>query len=110
MNALRRRITGKSSTEPSREGTPDRKEDKRLHQPQKHKSGGKRRTAWIFFLGGIFGIAVAAFFVGNNDMLHITALSELYLDSLLEVLPIGLVNDAKDLQKNEKDAIDYDSF
>ena len=61
-------------------------------------------------LGRIFGIAVAAFFVGNNDMLHITALSELYLDSLLEVLPIGLVNDAKELQKNEKDAIDYDSF
>lgn len=111
MNALRRRITSKSSTEPSAEPSaePSRKRTP-AHHVQKHKSGGKRRTAWIFFLGGIFGIAVAAFFVGNNNMLDIAALSDLNLDSLFEVLPVGLVNDAKELQKHEKDAIDYDSF
>lgn len=116
MNELRRRIIGDSSTEPSREGTPDKKEDlrvvpeKKLTHLKKHKAGGKRRTAWIFTLGGIFGIAVAAFFVGNNEILDIAALGDLNLDSLLEVLPAGLVNDAKEFQKHEKDAIDYDSF
>lgn len=120
MNVLRRRLIGDSSTEPSaepsREGTPDKKDEyrvipeKKLAHLKKHKPGGKRKTAWIFTLGGIFGIAVAAFFVGNNDMLDIAALGDLNLDALLEVLPAGLVNDAKELQKHEKDAIAYDSF
>jgi phospholipid:diacylglycerol acyltransferase len=120
MNVLRRRIVGESSTEPSaepsREGSPVRKDDhvaqpeSAATNPKKRKRGGKRKTAWIFTLGGIFGIAVAAFFVGNNDMLDITALGDLNLESLLEVLPAGLVNDAKELQRHEKDAIAYDSF
>jgi len=120
MNSLRRRIVGDSSNEPSaepsREGTPDKKEEyraipeKKLVHLKKQKSSSKRRSAWIFTLGGLFGIALAAFFVGNSDMIDIATLSDLNLDSLFEVLPSGLVNDAKELQKNEKDAIDYDSF
>ena len=120
MNSLRRRIVGDSSNEPSaepsREGTPDKKEEyraipeKKLARLKKQKSGSKRRSAWIFTLGGLFGIALAAFFVGNSDMIDIATLSDLNLDSLLEVLPSGLVNYAKELQKHEKDAIDYDSF
>lgn len=112
--SLRRRIFGtSSSTDPpssedtSREGTPGA-EDLRV-VPSKHlqklaqkaahaRHGTKRRNAWIFVLGGLFGIAVAAFFAGNQDMLDLRALADVNLDSLLDVLPAGLIRDAQALQ------------
>ena len=41
---------------------------------------------------------VAAFFAGNQDYLDLKALADLNLDSLLDVLPAGLIKDAQDLQ------------
>ncbi|PSK46574.1 hypothetical protein B9Z65_5542 [Elsinoe australis] len=125
MSALRRRFLGALKTEdspgstpdPSREPSPTRDSEeyrvvptKQLKKLTGRPKGSKRRNAWIFGLGGLFGILVAGFFAGGNDLMDIAAFSDLNLDSLFDVLPAGLVKDAKDLQKKERDAVDYDSF
>ncbi|KAF2457507.1 Lecithin:cholesterol acyltransferase-domain-containing protein [Lineolata rhizophorae] len=82
-----------------------------LGKKGKGGKGSKRRSVWIFGLGGLFGLAVAAFFAGNSEYVpDLTSLSEMNLDSILDVLPAGLVKDAQDLQKHERDAVNYDSF
>lgn len=110
MSSLRRRIFGSSgdSTPTSRSSSPtpaggDELQvipDKELKKLSKtgHKTGRKRWNAWIFGLGGLFGVAVAAFFAGNNEMLDLRAIADVNLDSILDVLPAGLVKDAQDLQ------------
>lgn len=37
-------------------------------------------------------------------------LKDMNLDSIFDVLPAGLINDARDLQRHERDAVNYDSF
>lgn len=111
MSTLRRRIFGVSSDTPPSSGTStpsgDKNEDlavvpskhlEKLAEKARRPKGTKRRNAWIFGLGGVFGIVVAAFFAGNQEMLHLNALTDLNLDSILDVLPAGLIQDAKDLQ------------
>ncbi|OCK76562.1 phospholipid:diacylglycerol acyltransferas-like protein [Lepidopterella palustris CBS 459.81] len=117
MNFLRRRFAGDSSTEVSREVTPepDKKDASRVITAKKlhsvHKSRNiKRRNIWIFGLGGLFGVAVAAFFAGSNDMIDLSLLADMNLDSILDALPAGLVRDAQEIQKHERDAVNYDSF
>jgi len=60
--------------------------------------GNKRRNAWIFGLGGLFGILVAGYFAGNNDIIDLPYLKDMNLESLLDVLPAGLIRDANELQ------------
>jgi hypothetical protein len=60
--------------------------------------GTKRRNAWVFGLGGLFGVAVAAFFAQSNEMLDLPALPELHLESILEALPAGFMQDARSFQ------------
>jgi phospholipid:diacylglycerol acyltransferase len=102
---LRRRLFQRSedSPEPSREPTPAPGEEYRvvdaakLHKLSKSK-GSKRRNAWIFGLGGLFGILVAGFFASNNDMIDLSNLTDVNLESIMDVLPAGLVKDARDIQ------------
>lgn len=123
MSFLRRRILGDpSSSEPSRDASPARdnegegdngnsRDDKdeeykiipasklqKLQKLTKKKSSSKRRNVWIFGLGGLFGILLAVFFAGNSDMVDLASLTDLNLDSILDVLPAGLVKDAQALQ------------
>lgn len=110
MATLRRRLLGgtpPTSEDPSRESSPGRGEElhvvpakklKKLVKTEQSVRGSKRQKLWLFSLGGIFGVAVAAFFAGNNDMIDLKALSEMNLDSILDVLPDGLIKDAQDLQ------------
>lgn len=114
MSSLRRRLFGESSSERLR--TPslpsvDLAEDeehvtlplrqlehiKKLLKSNKAK-GNKRRNAWIFGLGGLFGILVAGYFAGNNDMIDLPYLKDINLDSILDILPAGLIRDANELQ------------
>lgn len=64
--------------------------------------GTKRRNAWIFGLGGLFGVLAAGFFAsptGSLDKLvDMTGLSDLNLDSILDVLPAGLIKDVQQMQ------------
>lgn len=115
MSFLRRRFGGAgdgSSLDVSREPSPaptstsDRPANLRLvtaEQLQTLKSKakgrrGKRTTAWIFGLGGLFGLCVAAFFAGNNEMIDLRALQDVNLESVWEALPAAFVTDAQRLQ------------
>ena len=104
MNILRRRA-GDSSRQPAQD-TPDEANDYRVGPPKElqgnakshHNKGSKRWTAWIFVLGGVFGIMVAVFFVGRNEMLDFAGLHDLSLDSILDVLPAGMMREAKQFE------------
>ena len=109
MSFLRRRILGDSSNDTSRETTPGpesgedllvvpAKKLKSLQKGGKLGKGARNRHLWVFGLGGLFGLAIAALFAGNNDMLDLASFTDMNLDSILDALPVGLVKDARDLQ------------
>ncbi|PHH62001.1 hypothetical protein CDD82_2063 [Ophiocordyceps australis] len=71
----------------------------------------KRRNTFIFLLGGLCGLIVAGFFAKTSDLIDLPELSDLTVESLLDVLPAGLVRDIGDLMQGQRDATDsYDSF
>lgn len=101
MSTLRRRILGDSSSEPSREPSPAKGEPVTLiaaSQLEKLKSKKGKRKQWIIFgLGGLFGLVVAAFFANQHDVINLEGLVDFNLDSLIDVIPAGIVKDAKDI-------------
>lgn len=107
MSFLRRRFGGNdsSSTEVSRDPTPDPDRPANLRvvtaeklQTLKKGKNGKKKNFWIFGLGGLFGVLAAAFFAGSNDMIDLSSLEGMNLDSILEALPAGFLKDAQQLQ------------
>lgn len=62
----------------------------------------KRRNAWIFALGGLFGLVVAGFFAskdgGLDKLVELAGLEDMNLDNLYDVLPKGLVRDVQNMQ------------
>lgn len=125
MSDLRRRIFGASTPDStpssSRDASPapfqqDNQDDggeyKIIPKPQLEKlrkevkevrrKGTRRRSAWVFALGGLFGIFLAGFFASNNGSLDrlvdMAGIKDMNLDSLLDVLPAGLIKDVQDLQ------------
>ena len=101
---LRKRIPGVSSStstpSDSREESPAQADEVVLAPKSKvhhGKTGKKRRNGFIFFLGGLFGIAIAGFFARRSDLIDFPEFGELSMDSLIDVLPAGFVSDAKDL-------------
>ena len=106
MSTLRRRLLGdsSSSTEPSRDPSPANGVPVTLvsrSKLERLKSGGstssKKRQWWIFALGGLFGITVAAFFANQHDVINLEGLVDFNLDSLIDVIPAGVIRDAKDI-------------
>ena len=105
MSSLRRRFLGDtSSAETSRAPSPSKGEPVTLvsnARLQKLKSAvGKRskRKQWIIFgLGGLFGIIMAAFFANKHEVINLEGLVDFNLDSLIDVIPAGIINDAKDI-------------
>lgn len=102
---LRRRVALKGdgtppespiSVTPERDDSPVRPGDKVkiLHHSQKTR---KRRTGAIFLLGSLFGLIAAGFFAKSNDLIDFPEIGDLSVDSLLDVLPAGLVKDVRDL-------------
>ncbi|KAE8556588.1 hypothetical protein EYB25_001290 [Talaromyces marneffei] len=71
---------------------------------------GKRRNSFVFLLGGLFGIFIALFFANQNEVISLDALMDLNLDSLIDVIPTGILSDAKEFTKHERDTVSYDSF
>ncbi|PSN64490.1 Phospholipid:diacylglycerol acyltransferase [Corynespora cassiicola Philippines] len=123
MSFLRRRFGGgdgenSSSTEPSREPTPDPDRPSnlrvvtadRLKTLKSRPKHNKRRNFWVFALGGVFGLVVAAFFAESNDLVDLSGLEGMNLESIFDALPTTFVKDAQQLQKQERDAVNYDSF
>ena len=101
MSTLRRRIFGESSSEPSRDASPIKGEESRLVPVSKLRKlkwkTSKRRNGLIFGLGGLFGLVVAAFFAQQQEVVNLNGLLDLNLESLLDVIPAGIVNEAKDI-------------
>lgn len=60
------------------------------------KRRSKRRNGFIFGLGGIFGVLLAVFFANQNEVISLDALLDLNLDALIDVIPAGIVKDAKE--------------
>ena len=101
MSGLRQRIFGDpSSTEPSRDPSPTKGEPVTL-VPASHLEKLKSRRRWsrgiIFGLGGLFGIVIAAIVANRHDVINLEGFMDLNLESLLDVIPAGIINDAKDL-------------
>lgn len=66
------------------------------------RTGRKRRNAWIFGLGGLFGLLVAGFFANENmDLVEMAGLKDMSLDSILDVLPTGLIREVQELQVSQ---------
>lgn len=57
----------------------------------------KRRNTFIFLLGSLCGIVAAGFFASTNDLIEFPEIGELSLDSVLDVLPAGMVREYRDL-------------
>ena len=101
MSSLRRRVLGDSSR-PSPDLSPTQGEPVTLVPASqlkqlKTKTRSKRRTTIVFGLGGLFGIVVAAFFAQQHDVINLEGLVDFNLESLLDVIPAGIVNEAKDI-------------
>lgn len=120
MSGLRRRIFGSGgndeSSDSSREHSPapapkeaggeayrviPKEKLEKLKKNVKHK-GGKKRNAWVFGLGSLFGLFLAGYFASSNGSLDklvtMAGLEDLNLDTVLDVLPAGLIRDVRDLQ------------
>ena len=121
MSELRRRIgraiTGTPSPSASREQTPEPGEDvklisiKKLDKLTKRTKHTKRKSSFIFALGGLLGLLVAGFFASQTDVVKLEGLfGDVSLESIMDVLPAGVVREAKDITKSERDAVNYDSF
>jgi phospholipid:diacylglycerol acyltransferase len=109
-------IRSTSQPAPATEAHPHGEEGKEHHRTpilnvvQPKLKGRKRRFGFIFTLGGIFGLLVAAFLAERNDYVNLDIWQDLNLDSILDVIPAGILKDARDLQQREKSTVNYDSF
>lgn len=94
---------GKESHDSEYTAIPKKQLDKlRKDVKQVKRKGIKRRNAWVFVLGGVFGICVAGFFASSNGSLdrlvELAGMQDLNLETLFDVLPAGLIKDVQDMQ------------
>lgn len=105
FNPLRRRVLGDSASEPSRTSSPN--PAARAGEPvtlvpaskleKLTKERSKKRQWLVFGLGGLFGIIFAALFAQQQNVINLEGLMDINLDTLLDAIPAGFVNDAKDI-------------
>ncbi|RAK99826.1 phospholipid:diacylglycerol acyltransferase [Aspergillus ibericus CBS 121593] len=74
------------------------------------KPRSKRRNGLIFVLGGLFGVLVAVLFANQQDVISLDSLMDLNLESLMDVMPQGLLTDVREFTQHERDTVNYDSF
>lgn len=121
MSDLRRRLGRMISDDPtpstSRDSTPDhdRSEEVKLISKAKlekltKRNSSKKKSGIWFVLGGLLGLVAALYLAQQQDVIKLEGLLDVNLDSLLDVIPAGVMKDVKDLNKAERDAVNYDSF
>ena len=74
------------------------------------KKPRKRSTWLIFTFGGLAGLLLAGVAANNQDMVNLQLLRELNFDSIIDVIPVGILKEASDISQREKEAINYDAF
>lgn len=62
------------------------------------KRGVKRRNLWVFGLGGLFGIVVAGLLAQRQEMIDLSHLADMNLDSFADILPAGLMKEVRAMQ------------
>lgn len=107
MSTIRRRIGSALRLTPSpspgpRDRVLDNGEEVQLVPVSKLKGlttrkRSKRRTGVVFGLGGLVGIIVALFFASKQEVISLEGLIDFNLDSFFDVIPAGIVKDAKDI-------------
>ncbi|GES58336.1 phospholipid:diacylglycerol acyltransferase [Aspergillus terreus] len=75
-----------------------------------NKKPSKRRSGFIFVLGGLFGIFIALFFANQQDVIRLDSWMDFNIDTLMDVIPQGILKDAKEFSQHERDTVSYDSF
>ena len=119
MSELRRRLGRALRISPSpstsRDNTPEPGEDVKLVSTKKldkllKRRPSKKRYGLIFSLGGLVGLVIALFLAQQNDVVALQGLLGVNLESIMDVLPAGVIKDAKDLSKAERETTNYDSF
>ena len=100
MSSLRHRLLGVSRS-PSRTPSPVKGEPVSViptaHLKKLTQKKSKRRQSLVFGLGGLFGILIALFFAQKHDVINFEGLMDLNLESLIDVIPAGMVRDARDI-------------
>lgn len=75
------------------------------------QKGRKRRNAWIFGLGGLFGLFMAGFFASRDgaldNLVELAGLQDMNLDNLYDVLPRGLIKDVQSMQVRGNERFGY---
>ncbi|KAL6898770.1 LACT domain-containing protein [Trichoderma evansii] len=111
---LRRRIPPETrpaeTADDSKEDSPPIQPTSHVHVIERGPKARKRRNTFIFLLGGLCGLLAAGFFAKTNDLIDLPELTDLTMDSLLEVIPAGLIKDMRDLAQGERDIVSYDAF
>jgi phospholipid:diacylglycerol acyltransferase len=106
MDAPRRRLgrISRESLSPSpgpADRVPAHEEVRVVHVSKLERSTtrkrSKRRTGFIFGLGGLVGIFVALFFANKQEVINLDGLIDFNLEGLVDVIPAGIVKDAKDI-------------
>ena len=114
MSELRRRIGSLLDDSPIRGNTPEPGEEaklvskKKLDKLVKGKTS-KRRSGFIFALGGVVGLVVAVVFAQQSDV-KFEGLLDVNMENILGILPAGMSKEVKELSQGERDAVNYDSF
>lgn len=113
MASLRRRIFGNSSAAVSQESVTSTASTTSADQSSnpskevrhigtvKHvyheRKGRTRNNTLVFGLGGLFGLVLAGFFAQQQEFLNFDALLDMNLAGITDVIPAGILKDARDL-------------
>jgi phospholipid:diacylglycerol acyltransferase len=117
MSGIRRRVGRLFADTPdsSRDASPAPGEEVKLVpvkslESLKKKTKTKRKNGFMFGLGGLFGIIIALYFAQQQDVLNFESMFEMNMDTILDVIPAGIIKDARELTKSEREVTNYDSF
>ncbi|KAK6500651.1 hypothetical protein TWF506_003416 [Arthrobotrys conoides] len=79
--------------------------DKVKNSVNKHRKHSHHTI--VFIIGGFVGVLVAIFFLKQQDIVQ---LPDFNLETFTDVLPIAILNEARDISNRQKDTVNYDSF
>ncbi|KAF8250231.1 hypothetical protein K440DRAFT_619717, partial [Wilcoxina mikolae CBS 423.85] len=111
----RDRAAQRSKTEPisppiveDQESSSDKADSDSLEATKRHAHPKKqrKRSTWLTFtIGGIAGLLLAGAAAKNQDMVKLELLRDLSLDSIIDVIPAGILKEASDISQREKAAV-----
>ncbi|KAI5817086.1 Lecithin:cholesterol acyltransferase-domain-containing protein [Pyronema omphalodes] len=100
-----------TSPSPPASPSPERSDTNSEKQQQQDPPRRKKRSTWLIFtIGGLAGLFLAGFTAKNQDMLRLELLQDLNLDTIIDIIPAGILKEASDITMREKEAVNYDAF